>query len=154
MPMVFLPVDRSAARQLRDGRELTSRRGCAASLGLARAMPPGTGTEELDFVALSNASVLALTVTSDPLRLVVAVEVEPDDVDDLGGDLGEVSIGRVGWAQVHALFADEPEAAAVVARARAAASGTLGDALIQGPVGDLLDTVDLLWFAPEELDQV
>jgi hypothetical protein len=52
------------------------------------------------------------------------------------------------------LFADEPEAADPVARARAAVGGTLADALLQRPVADLLGTVDLLWFAPEELEQV
>jgi hypothetical protein len=154
MPMVFLPVDRKDARQLREGGELTSRPGCAASLRLARAMDPGAGTEELEFVALSNASVLALTVGSDPLRLVLAVDVDPGEVTDPGGDLGEVSVGRVHWRQVQSLFADEPTAADAVARARAAAGGTLAEALGQEAVDDLLHTVDLLWFAPEELDQV
>lgn len=154
MPMVFLPVDREDARRLRDGRELTSRRGCAATPGLARAMDPGAGAEELEFVALSNASILALTMTSDPLRLVLAVEIEPGEIADLGGDLGEVSVGRIGWGEVQALFADEPEATDPVTRARAAAGGTLAEAMLQGPVASMLATVDLLWFAPQELDQV
>ena len=148
MPMVFLPVDREDARQLRDGGELTSRPGCAASPGLARAMDPGAGTEELEFVALSNSSVLALTVTSDPLRLVLAADVDPGEVADPGGDLGEVTVGRVHWRRVQALFADEPAAAGPVARARAAAGGTLAEALAQEAVDDLLHTADLLWFAP------
>jgi hypothetical protein len=154
VPMVFVPVDREDARRLRDGLELTSRRGCAATPGLARTMDPGAGAEELEFVALSNASVLALMVASDPLRLVLAVEVDPGEIADLGGDLGEVSVGRVSWGQLQALFADEPEAAEPVARARAAAGGTLGDTLLQEPVAVLLGRADLLWFAPEELDQV
>jgi len=156
MPMVFVPVDREDARRLRDGQELTSLRGCAATAGLARAADPDAGSEELDFIALSNASVLALSVTSDPLRLVLAVDVNPGEVAELGGDLGEVSVGRVGWGQVQALFVDEPGAADAVARARVGpgAGGTLADAMVEEPVAALLAAADLLWFAPQELDQV
>jgi hypothetical protein len=55
---------------------------------------------------------------------------------------------------VQSLFADEPEAAAAVAAARAAVEGqTLSGALDRDEVAELLDSYDLLWFAPEELDR-
>ena len=56
---------------------------------------------------------------------------------------------------MQSLFADEPAAVRAVARARAALGGpTLAETLSEPEVGELLDDYDLLWFAPEELDQL
>ena len=52
-------------------------------------------------------------------------------------------------------FSDEEAATAAVAAARAAAAGLpLTDALALSAVETVLEEHDLLWFAPEELDQL
>ena len=66
-----------------------------------------------------------------------------------------MSVRDLGWAQVRALFVDEPAAVPAVARARAALGGSsLADALSVPEVTALVDDFDLLWFAPEELDDL
>ena len=107
--------------------------------------------EEAEFAGLSLAGVLALGMGADALRLVLAVDVEPGQVEDEHGQHGELSVTGVRWPQVQALFSDEPAAAPAVARARAAAAGlSLADALLLPEVDALLE-FDLLWFAVEEL---
>ena len=110
--------------------------------------------EEVEFAALSNAGVLALVLKPSP-RLVVAAEVREDQVTDLGGPWGEVEVDGLAWAQVRALFADEPAAwhAAKLA-GRAVAGEGLGAAVAAPEVAAVLDEYDLLWYAPEELDQL
>ena len=153
--LVFIPVDRADAVALRAGAELGNRPGCAPTAGLAGALEPDAGAEEVEFAALSNAGVLALSAGSNPLRLVLAADVADGQVTDRGSDLGEVTVAGLRWAQVQALFADEPAAEPAVARARADSAGLgLAEALATGSVAALLSEVDLLWFAPEELDQL
>lgn len=112
-------------------------------------------TEEVEFVALGHAGVLALGLAPAGPRLVLAAEVADSQVDERPGVDGEVVVSGLIWSQVLALFADEPTVADLVARARSAA-GTrpLAEALSDPAVTDLLAGTDLLWFAPDELDQL
>ena len=152
--LVFVPLDREVAYALRSGRDPGPRPGCAPTTALAAGAGPDAVAEEVEFAALSHAGVLALTSTADPLRLVLAADVETDQVQEAGDGLGQVVVAGLRWPQVQSLFADEPEAAAAVAGARAAVEGqTLSRALDRDEVADLLDRYDLLWFAPEELDR-
>lgn len=150
--LVFVPLDRTAASALRDGTDPGPRLGCAPTAGLAAGVGPDALPEEVEFAALSHAGVLALTAGTDPLRLVLAADVDPGQVDDSGDELGQVTVTGLGWRQVQSLFADEPGAAAAVAGARAAAAGRpLAVTLNRSEVGELLDAYDMLWFAPDEL---
>jgi hypothetical protein len=147
------------AKALRLGGDLGLRRGCAVTPGLLRALGPQTNREEAEFAALSNAAVLALLVSSELGRVVLATDVESAQITATVDALGEIMISSLSWGQVRALFVDEPEATEAVRKARrAAAEGaqelTLAAALGLPEVGELLDGFDLLWFAPEELDHL
>jgi hypothetical protein len=153
--LVFVPVDRAEALALRSGADLENRRGCAPTAGLAGALEPAAVPEEVEFAALSIAGVLALSAGTNPLRLVLAVDVADGQVTDRGSELGEVTLADLHWPQVQALFADEPAAEPVIARARAETAGlVLAEALATESVAALQSEVDLLWFAPEELDRL
>ena len=151
--LVFVPVDLAQALRLRAGAGLGELSGCAPTTRLAGSLEPAAVAEEVEFVALSHAGVLAVSSGSDPLRLVLAADVADRQVTDRGSELGEVMVAGLRWAQVQALFADEPAAESSVARARAdtAAMG-LAEALAIDAVAALQSEFDLLWFAPEELD--
>ncbi len=123
MVSAFVPVTFHDSRLLRDGADLGPRRGCAATSGLAASLGPGTLPEEVDYATLNAAGVLALAVGSDALRLVLAVEVEPEQVVEMPGSDGEVTVTDLRWSQVRALFADER---AAEARACRRACGGLG----------------------------
>ena len=153
--LVFVPLDRAAIVELRSGAGRSSYPGCAATAGLAGTLGPDTAADELEFAALSSAGVLALSATTDPSRLVAAAEVAPAQLADLGGSAGQVSVRDLGWAQVQALFVDEPAAEPTVARARTALGAVDLDAALSVPeVIALVDDFDLLWFAPDELDDL
>jgi hypothetical protein len=153
--MIFVPMTRDEALALRSGTGPHRYQGCAATPGMAVSMEADTVIEEVEYAALSNAGVLALVLKPNTPRLVVAAEVQQDQVTDRGGSLGEVEIGDLAWAQVRALFADEHDALQAVRLAGKAVAGqSLGVALGAPEVGALLDGHDLLWFGPEELDGV
>jgi hypothetical protein len=90
----------------------------------------------------------------------VAAEVQEEQIKDLGRPDGQVEVRGLAWAQVRALFADEPDALETVALAREAVAGRgsaeegLARALAAPEVTVVLDRYDLLWFAPEEFDQL
>ena len=152
--LVFVPLDREAAYALCAGSDQGPRPGCAATAGLAASAGSDAVTEEVEFAALNHAGVLALIGAADPLRLVLAADVEAGQLKDSGDGLGQVVVTGLRWPQVQSLFADDPDAAAAVGRARAVTEGlTLAEALDRPEVADLLDGYDLLWFAPEELDR-
>jgi hypothetical protein len=153
--LVFVPVDRADALALRAGVDLGNRSGCAPTAGLASALGPATVAEEVEFAALSYAGVLALCGGSDPLRLVLAADVADSQVTDRGSELGEVTVAGLRWPQLQALFVDEPAAKPAVATARAESAGLgLAEALATESVVALQSGIDLLWFAPGELDQL
>jgi len=157
--MIFVPMTRDEVAALRSGPvrsdvAANSYPGCAATAGLVASLEADAVIEEAEFAALSNAGVLALVLKPSP-RLVVAAEVREGQVTDLGGPWGEVKVDGLAWAQVRALFADEPAAwdAAKLA-CKAVAGRSLGAAVAAPEVSAVLDEYDLLWYAPEELDQL
>jgi hypothetical protein len=155
----FIPASKDQAKALRSGTDPGLRRGCAVTPALRRALEPQTTTEEAEFAALSNAGVLALVVSPELTRLVLAAELEPAQITATEDPAGEITISSLSWPQVRALFLDEPAAADAVLTARRAVTETAGEvtlarALPLPEVGELLDGFDLLWFAPEELDHL
>jgi hypothetical protein len=118
-------------------------------------MEADTVVEEVEYAALSNAGVLALALKPSAARLVVAAEVPEELVSDLNRPHGEVEVDGLTWAQVRALFADEPAALEAVRLAREAVAGeSIAAALTAPQVVTVRDDYDLLWFAPQELDQL
>ena len=153
--LVFVPVDRADAEALRAGADLGARAGCAPTAALATYLGPDTVPEEVEFAALNHAGVVALGVAADPLRLVLAADVADQQLTDPGSQFGEVTVADLRWAQVQAVFADEPAARSAVAQARRECAGRgLAEALASEPVTTLQSDFDLLWFAPEELDEL
>ena len=108
--MIFAPMTRDEAQALRSGTGANHYQACAATPSLAGSMEPGTVMEQVEYAALSNAGVLALVLRPNAPRLVVAAEVREEQVKDLGQPFGEVEVRGLAWAQVRALFADEPGA--------------------------------------------
>jgi hypothetical protein len=118
-------------------------------------MEANTVLEEAEYAALSYAGVLALALKPASPRLVVAAEVQAEQLTDLGEPLGEVQVRDLAWHQVRALFADEAAAIEAAGQASERVAGqSLAAALAAPEVGALLDDYDLLWFAPDELDQL
>ena len=153
--MIFAPMTRAEAQALRSGTGTKLYQACAATPSLAGSMDPGTVVEQVEYAALSNAGVLALVLRPNAPRLVVAAEVREEQVKDLGQPLGEVDVRGLAWAQVRALFADEPAAQEAVELAGKSVAGQSLTAAIAAPeVTELLDSYDLLWFAPNELDEL
>jgi hypothetical protein len=153
--MIFIPMTRDDALALRSGTAARHHLGCAATPSLAASMDADPAIEEVEYAALSNAGVLALALAPNAPRLVVAAEVREEQVEDLNRPHGEIEVRGLAWAQVRALFADEPDALEVAALAGKAVAGqSLAAALITPEVVAVLDGYDLLWFAPEELDQL
>jgi hypothetical protein len=155
----FIPASKGQAKALRSGADPGLRRGCAVTPALLRALEPQTTTEEAEFAALSNAGVLALVVSTELTRLVLAAELEPAQITATEDPSGEITISSLSWPPVRALFLDEPVAADAVMTARRGVTETAGEvplatALALPEVGELLDGFDLLWFAPEELDHL
>jgi hypothetical protein len=155
-PMVFVPMTWDEANDLRSGIAADAPyRGCAATPSLVASLEADTLIEEAEYAALSYTSVLALVLKPGTPRLVIAAEVPPGQFTDLGEPLGEVELRGLIWAQVRALFADEPGAMEATRLASEAVAGqSLAAALAAPEVGLVLDRYDLLWFAPEELDQL
>jgi len=153
--MVFVPMTWDEAVALRSGTAAEGYPGCAATPSLVASMEADTLMEEAEYAALSYASVLSLVLTPGLPRLVAAAEVQPTQLTDLGGPLGEVEVRGLAWDQVRALFGDESAAIEATRLASEVAAGeSLAAALAAPEVGGVLDEYDLLWFAPEELDQL
>jgi hypothetical protein len=153
--MVFVPMTWDEAVALRSGTAAEGYHGCAATPSLVAAMEADTLIEQAEYAALSYAGALALALKPTSPRLIAAAEVQSGQVSDLGGPLGEVEVRELTWHQVRALFADEPDAmeAARLASGLVAGQG-LAAALAVPEVGAVLDEYDLLWFAPDELDEL
>ena len=153
--MVFVPMTWDAAVDLRSGIAADHYRACAATSTFVASMETGTSIEEAEYAALGYAGVLALVLNPGSPRLVVAAEVQPGQLIDLCEPLGEVEVRELGWNQVRALFADEPAALDAMGMVSKVVAGqSLAAALAEPEVGQMLDRCDLLWFAPEELDQL
>jgi Family of unknown function (DUF6912) len=153
--MVFVPMTWDTAVDLRSGMTADHYRGCAATSTLVGSLETGTLIEEAEYAALNYAGVLALVLNPGSPRLVVAAAVQPGQLGDLGEPLGEVEVRDLAWTQVRALFAEEPAAIEAASLAGEVVAGqSLTAALAEPEVGEMLDRYDLLWFAPEELDQL
>jgi len=157
--IAFIPASPEQARAVGSGADPGLHRGCSVTKALVRALGPQTTIEEAEFAALSNAGVLALLVSSEARPLVLAAEVEFEQITATEDAAGEVTLSALSWAQVQALFVAEPEAAEAARKARRALAERAGDvtlvAALQLPeVGELLEGYDLLWFAPDELDHL
>jgi hypothetical protein len=153
--MVFVPMTWDAAVDLRSGIAADHYRACAATSAFVASMETGTSIEEAEYAALGYAGVLALVLNPGSPRLVVAAEVQPGQLIDLCEPLGEVEVRELGWNQVRALFADEPAALEAMGMVSKVVAGeSLAAALAPPEVGRILDEYDMLWFAPEELDQL
>jgi hypothetical protein len=153
--MVFVPMTWYEAVALRSGTAADGCQGCTVTPSLIASMEADTLVEEAEYAALSYAGALALVLKPASLRLVAAAEVQGEQLTDLGGSLGEVHLRSLTWHQVQALFADEPAAMDAVRLAGEVVAGqSLAAALAAPEVGAVLDGYDLLWFAPDELDQL
>src|SRR4029450_12594469 len=116
--IAFIPASAEQAKALRSGADPGLHRGCSVTTALLRALEPETTTEEAEFAALGNAGVLALLVSSEPRRLVLAAEVESEQITATDDAAGEVAMSSLSWAQVQALFVAEREADEAAKKAR------------------------------------
>lgn len=155
--LVFVPMSRAAAVALRQGQAHDGLAGHAATPELLRVHGyDASSLEDAEYAALCYAGARAvLDPSPDPLRLVLAAEVDTDDVEvDPGDPYGQVLV-RVSWSDVQALFADEAGAAPAVAAARTAANGSSFEEALDLAAVEALDAEhDLLWFTPDELDHL
>ncbi|WP_460768636.1 DUF6912 family protein [Mariniluteicoccus flavus] len=143
--MVFVPVSSEelagwvGAAYAPDGPAYSATPGLLALFGF-----DASEDEEADHAALVLAS-LACVRRGLP-RLVVAAEVAslPDAARDDGRVPGEVTVGRVPWRDVRAVFVDDPDDAPTPETFELALGGDLS----------ALDPHPLLWFAPSEVDQL
>jgi hypothetical protein len=153
--MIFVPMTRDETAALRSGAGVNRHQGCVAAASLVASMETDTVMEEAEYAAISNAGVLAMVLKPNAPRLVVAAEVREEQVLDQGAPQGEVEVNGLTWAQVRALFAEEPAARKAVRLARKAVAGqSLAAALVAPKVAAVLDKYPLMWYAPEELDQL
>lgn len=150
---VFVPLTADAATELRATGTASGLVGYADGPELRRWLGEARlDDEEVGYVALNHAGVAALLL--DPAastRLVLAVDSDRSGTDDLG----RVPLPQVRWADVRSLFGDDAAAATAVVEARGGVLGLdLESALAAPAVTRLEDEHDLLWYAPEELDQL
>jgi len=149
----FVPVTSEQARHLRDGGDLGPLTAYAAGPALREAHGLGASDdEEAGFVALGYAGLAGLVAQTAP-RLVLAADLGEAQVQTSGDDFGTVEVSGLRWAQVTAVFGDEPGAADDLAEARRLVAGrSVEEVADDDEVVGLVDRWDLLWYAPEELD--
>lgn len=149
----FVPVSREQAVALRGGDDLGDL--AAYTPGPALQAAHGLGPSDLEeagFVALGYAGLAALLDRSG-LRTVLAVDLGGGQMEASGSEFGQVRVHGLTWAQVSAVFADEPGAAPDLEAARELVAGRpLVDVVDDEDVVGLVDRWDLLWYAPTELD--
>lgn len=156
---VYLPTTvRGLATAVRDG-EVRPVGGTAFAVtpSLA-ASAPGADTEELEYLAMSDAAraSLRLIAGSDPalpaLRVVIAADVAGevryrDDLDRAAATLS----GPVPWGAVASVHLDGADAAeAVSAAATSVDAADMGDLDAEFVVGTAED-FELAWYAPNEI---
>jgi hypothetical protein len=153
--MIFVPMTLDETAALRSGAGVNHHHVCVAAASLVASMETDTVMEEAEYAAISNAGVLAMVLNPNAPRLVVAAEVREEQVIDRGAPQGQVEVNGLTWPQVRALFADEPAARRAVRLARKTVVGrSLAAALTAPKVAAVLDKYPLMWYAPEELDQL
>ena len=156
--IVYLPALRSTAERLREGSPPGHEwRGHTGTPDLRRAHELGPDEmEEAEYLALCYAGVAVLLIPGDEQRLVLAAELPPDLLTPMPEDpFGTVEVAEVRWTDVRAVFVHDSASTGQVARAGAAVTGlSLTDAVDHPEVAALLQSADLLWYDPAELDQL
>lgn len=153
---VYLPADPGVAEDFRRTGRLERAEGVSVDTAYAAArdldLDVGDDEEEADYWALTDAAMLGLGLHRLGPRFVLAARVRPDQLEPAGAEgSGRVTATGLAWSQVSALFVDEPEALPAVEAARAA----LDDPeLLAEQVTRLVGEHDLLWYAPDELDDL
>lgn len=152
-PLVFIPVDPAAALALRESGAQPTGPAYAATAALRETFGYGAGAdEEADYMAQLLAALAGLVAGWD--RCVLAVEVTSLPSGTGALDIGEVTLPRLRWVDVVAVFVDEPGARpAVQAYAQAARGRGVADLWADPATQEFLSAHPLLWFAPSELDQ-
>jgi hypothetical protein len=155
--MTYVPLGVDQARLLRQSGALDGPLPAhCVTPGLLRAHDLTADTEDAEYTALAYAGVSALLTSADWPRIVVAAEVSGEPTaEDPYDPFGRVSLDRLAFSQITSLFADEPDSAERLARARGLAAGLDFEEVVDThEIESLLDASDLLWFAPSELDRL
>jgi len=155
--MAYVPISAEQARLLRSSGALDGPLPAhCVTPGLLRAHDLTADAEDAEYTALAYAGVSALLTMGARRRLVVAAEVSAEPAaGDPSDPFGRVSLDQLAFSQVTSLFADEPDSAERLVRARGLAAGLEFEAVVDADeIESLLDASDLLWFAPSELDRL
>lgn len=158
---VYLPATVKLVAALRAADELPGTTAHAVTPALREWYAEGD-EEELEYVAFMRAAQDALRLLRDDpsaprRRVVVSADVPASQVVTESRDLGTSSVrlnDAVRRAAIAAFHVDEPEAESVVAEAAEVVERAAGgDPDAQFTV-DSAEDLDLLWYAPEELDEL
>lgn len=152
-PLIFVAVTSRAARDLRDIGTQPNGVAYAATAALRESFGYGADAdEESDYAAQLFASLAGLLAGWDRCVLAVAVPALPPSTGT--ADFGQVDLPPLRWRDVRAVFVDEPDAVpAVRAYAETARGRELAELWADPATNQFVTDHDLLWFAPEELDQ-
>jgi hypothetical protein len=152
-PLVFVAVEPSAARTLRDTGAPPDGVAYAATPALRESFGYGADADEdADYAAQLFASLAGALAGWDRCVLAVATPTLPPSRG--AADYGQVDLPKLRWADVQAVFVDEPEALpAVRAYAESVRSGGIAEVWADPATHEFVASHDLLWFAPGELDQ-
>lgn len=156
--MVFIAVDHDRAVAVRESGRSEDEFAAFAATGqmIGAHGYRSDEREDADYAAQLYASVAGLLPGADPARLVIAADVPISRIRDgaRDADYGAIRVMGLDWADVTAVFVDEPEAAAAVRSARqaiAAAQDPDLEAILELPaVTALTDAHELLWHTPDE----
>ncbi|MEU8075796.1 hypothetical protein AB0B31_10100 [Catellatospora citrea] len=158
---VYVPATVPLVAALRDADELPGATAHAVTPALREWYAEGD-EEELEYVAFMRAAQDALRLLRDDpaaprRRVVVSADVPSNQVTVEDRDLGTSTVrlnGVLRRAAIAAFHVDEPEAEPVVAEAAEVVERAAGgDPDAQFTV-DSAEDLDLLWYAPEELDEL
>ena len=152
-PLVFVAVPPAAARALRDTGVQPPGVAYAATPELRESFGYDPDDDEgADYAAQVFAGLAGALAGWDRCVLAVAVATLPAGRG--ATDHGEVHLPTLRWTDVRAVFVDEPAARPLMrAYAGAAAGRRLAEVWADETTQDVVAEHDLLWFAPEELDQ-
>lgn len=145
--LVFVPLAADHLRGWAEGAPLGVRRAYAATPAFLAAFGLSSADDEdAERTLLHVAGLDALLRWGH--RLVAVADAEPRDLAD---EFGAVEVTGVGFAAASALFADAPDAAGDLERARSALGDVGLDAAWDDPAHmALMEDTDLLWFGPQE----
>lgn len=154
--MIFVPLAPAQLEALIDTGELTDLPGHTATATLRRDHGLGADDhEDADFVAFGYAEGAAVALADRPGtgRTVIAADVAYAALRvDLDDPFGSAVASRVGWAEVTAVYFDEPDTVDLVVQVRAATAGLEGDDVYADrSMQTLLAEYDLLWHLPSEV---